>query len=270
MKPDDFLLAYHAVHTGITSRVLGGGRLADGRSSYELLAGLPRAGDTVLDLGCGDGYLLEQLIAHEFPSGSLVGVDMSSHELVAARQRPELAGVGLVRAQADHLPLADASVDCVLSHLAFMLMSDIETVAGQIARVLRPGGLFANISGGGPVVDDERDGFLLFLRLFGQISASALTPAPRIGDKRTRSAEGVAELLPAEFRVVDEGHELCFDGSAEAIWQVVSTIYETFMLKPEAAEQLREQFLVEAGPGVVRCRMRLRCVVAEKIDGPRE
>lgn len=261
VTPDDFLLAFHARHAGLTARAFGGGRCADGRSSYDLLADVPRVGDTVLDLGCGDGFLLERLVARGFPPASLTGVDMSEHELAAARARPALAGARLVRARAQALPLPDASVDVVLSHLAYMLMTDIEAVTAHVARVLRPGGTFATITGGGPP-DDDRDGFALFLRLFRDACASATERAPRLGDRRTRHADGVAALLPPGFRVTETIHDIRFDDTAERVWDVVGTVYEMFTMTPDAVADLRRAFLAAAGPGTVPCTMRLRLVTA--------
>lgn len=259
--PDEFLLAFHARHAGLTARAFGGGRSADGRSSYDLLAGVPRSGDAVLDLGCGDGFLLERLVARGFPPASLTGVDMSEHELAAARARPALAGARLVHARAQALPLPDASVDCVLSHLAYMLMTDIESVTAHVARVLRPGGTFATITGGGPP-DDDRDGFTLFLRLFRDAYAAVAAPAPRLGDKRTRHADGIAALLTPDFRVTESVHDLHFDDTAERVWDVVGTVYEMFTMTPAAIAELRRAFLAAAGPGTVPCTMRLRLVTA--------
>src|SRR3970040_1611525 len=103
---DELLLAFHARHPGATTRAFANGRLEDGRSSYELLADNADPGGVTLDLGCGDGHLLNLLIDRGFAADRLVGVDMSESEIAAARTRPALTGVRLLcrRAQGTSLP----------------------------------------------------------------------------------------------------------------------------------------------------------------------
>jgi len=106
----------------------------------------PQAGPThiplpegpVLDLACGDGHLLA-LLQGATPRRPLLGVDLSRGELAAARTRLGPA-VALHQARAQALPLADASLAAVASHMALMLMADAPQVVAEIARVLRPGG----------------------------------------------------------------------------------------------------------------------------------
>lgn len=92
---ESFLRAFHAEHPAVTSRSLARGRDAAGRSSYRILSDLVAGHRRVLDLGCGDGFLLEQVAeaagtrsadegaadagAGEAPAGGreLAGVDLS-------------------------------------------------------------------------------------------------------------------------------------------------------------------------------------------------
>ena len=267
MTPDQFLRAYHARYPGATALAFASGRDEDGRSSYHHLAELPATGDRILDLGCGDGHLLE-LLAQRGCRG-LVGVDMSPEELAAAAARPALAGVSLIEARAQALPLADASIDWALSHLAFMLMSDIERVVGELARVLRPGGRFAAVVGGGPA--DRAGAFALFLRLFqGEYEALEEKP-PRIGDLRTRDGEGFRALFHPGSGFDDGVEEtvvtLQLDAGAERVWDILASMYEMLVVPPARAAALRERFLAEAesGPdGLVACAMRCRLLVATR------
>lgn len=91
----------------------------------------------VLDLACGDGHLLALLQAAT--PRPLLGVDLSRGELAAARARLG-DSVALHQARAQALPLADASLAAVTSHMALMLMADAPQVVAEVARVLRPGG----------------------------------------------------------------------------------------------------------------------------------
>jgi arsenite methyltransferase len=100
-------------------------------------------GLTVLDLGCGAGTDL--LIAAQMvgPQGRAIGVDMTPAMLDRAHWSATemgLANVELHRALIETLPLADASVDVVISNGVIDLVPDKEAVFGEIDRVLRPGG----------------------------------------------------------------------------------------------------------------------------------
>lgn len=192
---------------------------------------------------------------------------MSPEELAAAAARPALAGVRLVEARAQALPLADGSLDWVLSHLAFMLMSEVEVVVGELARVLRPGGRFAAMVGGGPAEDG--DAFALFLRLFGDVYQSLADKPPRLGDRRTRDADGVRTLFHPgsgfDGAIDETVLTVRLDAGAERLWDILSAVYEMLVVPPAQAAALRERFLTEIGPApVVRCAMRCRLLVATR------
>jgi len=104
-----------------------------GRPLLDLL--VPRSGETVLDLGCGDGRLT---LAAAARGARLTGVDLSPDLAAAARAR----GLGVQVADAVALPYADACFDAVLSNAALHWMTAPEVVLGEVARVLKPGGRF--------------------------------------------------------------------------------------------------------------------------------
>lgn len=242
---------------------MAAGRSGAGVSSYDLLAARATGCDTVLDLGCGDGYLLERVRAVA-GAKQLVGIDLSVAELIAATRRPALSATCLLAARGDALPLAAASIDCVLSHLAFMLMSRIERVADEIGRVLQPGGRFVAVVGGGPT--DTGDAFDLFLSLFRDIYAASERKAPRLGDKRARHGEGFAELFADGFDPPTETLlTIHLDSDAERVWQVLAASYELFVLDAGAITLLRERFIPAAAElandaGTVPCAMRMRLI----------
>jgi len=109
-----------------------------------------RAGETVVDLGSGGG--LDVFLAAEKvgPQGRAIGIDMTPEMIDLARRnakKRETAGasanVEFHRATIDALPLADASVDCVISNCVINLAPDKPAVFREIARVLKPGGRLA-------------------------------------------------------------------------------------------------------------------------------
>lgn len=198
MSSEAFLRRFHAAHAGITSRVLARG------GSYERLAARVPAGARVLELACGDGYLLERL-----PAGA-VGLDVSREELALAR-RPVVQG----RAQA--LPFADAAFDAVVCHLAFMLMDDAARVAAEIDRVLVPGGAFHAALGGGPTADGA-DAFHRFLAL-------ARPSGPRLGDPRAKSEAGWRELFGG-WDIAFERWTIDLSGTLDEVWAFLSASYQ--------------------------------------------
>ena len=107
------------------------------------LLGRIEPGHIVLDLGCGAGTDL--LIAAQItgPDGRAIGVDMTTAMLERARASAAELGLGNVELHEsliEKLPLADASVDVVISNGVIDLVPDKEAVFDEIDRVLRPGG----------------------------------------------------------------------------------------------------------------------------------
>jgi SAM-dependent methyltransferase len=100
-------------------------------------------GATVLDLGCGAGTDL--LIAAQLvgASGRVIGVDMTASMLARARASAQEMGLGNIELHEgliESLPIADASVDIVISNGVIDLVPDKDAVFDEIDRVLRPGG----------------------------------------------------------------------------------------------------------------------------------
>lgn len=105
-----------------------------------------RPGEVVVDLGCGGG--LDVLLAAKKvgPTGKSIGVDMTPAMLDRARANAKQQGLENVefhQATIDKLPLADASVDCVISNCVINLATDKDAVFREIARALKPGGRLA-------------------------------------------------------------------------------------------------------------------------------
>jgi len=106
-----------------------------------------RPGEVVLDLGSGGGLDVFVAARKGGPTGRAIGVDMTPDMLAKARQnaaalrRSEgLDNVEFRLGEIENLPVADASVDVVISNCVLNLSPDKPRVWREIARVLRPGG----------------------------------------------------------------------------------------------------------------------------------
>jgi arsenite methyltransferase len=101
------------------------------------------AGACVLDIGSGAGTDLLLAARHAGPSGRAIGIDMTAEMRERARAGARHAGLGnveVLEGDATGLPLADASVDVVISNGVLNLVPEKDRAFAEIARVLRPGG----------------------------------------------------------------------------------------------------------------------------------
>lgn len=99
----------------------------------------------ILDLGVAAGYWSRMVLARR-PDLSITGIDLSLGVLREAEQQaqPRWIGYGLLRAQAEHLPLATGSIGAVISGGSLNELPLLPTLQ-EIRRVLRPGGVFVSM-----------------------------------------------------------------------------------------------------------------------------
>jgi arsenite methyltransferase len=109
-----------------------------------------QAGEVVLDLGSGGGFDVFLAGPKVGPTGRVIGVDMTPDMVSKARQgiatynqRTGLDNVEFRLGEIEHLPVADASVDVVISNCVLNLSLDKPRVWQEIGRVLKPGGRVA-------------------------------------------------------------------------------------------------------------------------------
>lgn len=106
-----------------------------------------KAGQVVLDLGSGGGFDVFIAARKVGPTGRAIGVDMTPEMLGKARagistftEKTGLSNVEFRLGEIEHLPVADASIDVVISNCVVNLSPDKPQVWHEIARVLKPGG----------------------------------------------------------------------------------------------------------------------------------
>ena len=102
-----------------------------------------KAGDTVLDLGSGAGFDCFLAAQRVGPEGRVIGVDMTPDMLEKARDNADRAGYENVEfrlGEIESLPVADSSVDLIISNCVINLSTRKERVFQEAYRALAPGG----------------------------------------------------------------------------------------------------------------------------------
>ena len=159
-------------------------------------------GETVLDLGSGAGADVLISARRVGAGGRAIGLDMTDEMLALARANAAAAGVENVEflhGYLEDIPLADGSVDVVISNCVINLAADKRVVLAEAARVLRPGGRFAVSD----VIADEGidDATRADMAQWTGCIAGALTEA------EFRDALAEAGLVDVEIRPTHRVHE---------------------------------------------------------------
>ncbi len=105
-----------------------------------------KPGETVVDLGSGGGLDVFLAAKKVGPAGRAIGIDMTPEMLSLARANAAKGGyenVEFHESTIDRLPLADGTVDCIISNCVINLAPDKPAVFREMARVLKPRGRVA-------------------------------------------------------------------------------------------------------------------------------
>jgi ubiquinone/menaquinone biosynthesis C-methylase UbiE len=227
------------------------------------IARLGHPPQTILDLACGDGYLLS-LLAQRFSSTRLTGIDMSPEELAAARERLQNRAE-LQLAHAAALPLEDGSCEGITCHLAFMLMEDATVIVKELARVLVSGGVFAAVISGARPTDPVR---LAFGSVLQEVEAAEELPPLLIGDPRVQSASDLHEIFDEHFAHFElEDLTLALDGTEEQVRGALMGFYNLHRLSAEGYARVEDRLNSAMrdharSDGTIPCSFPVRHIVA--------
>lgn len=106
----------------------------------QLIDQLPASAPTrLLDLGSGTGYF-GQLLRQRYPQSPLLSLDIAAGMLAYAREQRPLDNAHWLCGDAEHLPLADDSIELIFSSLAIQWCQHPGQLFAELARVLKPGG----------------------------------------------------------------------------------------------------------------------------------
>lgn len=248
---EKFLADFHDRRPGLTSAAYGALEVRRGAlvyaSPYERLAAEVAASDLrVLDLACGDGFLLALLRARSVARLSLSGIDLSTGELAAARQRLNGAAQ-LLCGRAQALPMVNASFDHVVCHMALMLMDDLDAVLGEVRRVLGAGGKFSFIIGASPPPDQPA--LTIYVSRLRALLAGVGSRYLRFGDARLRSPDGIRQALGPLFGTVSiEELSLSRRYTPAQLWQWFDGMYDLAFLTPGQQARFKSDYLAEIEP----------------------
>lgn len=176
-------------------------------------AGL-RAGEVVLDLGSGAGIDVFLAAREVGPTGRAIGVDMTAPMVEKARANAAKAGVANVEfrlGEIEHLPVADGSVDVIVSNCVINLSPEKPQVFREALRVLKPGGrmLISDLVLVRPLSEEMKKNVDLYV---GCVAGASL----RDDYLRLMREAGLADVEVVNESGYSVGEPLLEPGSAEA------------------------------------------------------
>lgn len=256
---------FHAEHPSATENGLSGFVDEGGRTTYDRVAGaLPLHDDAhVLEIGCGDGALLERIIAR-WPDVRVSGIDLSEVEIARAGARLPATNVEqLVTGMAESLPFADGTFDAVVSHLMLMLAPDASQVIRETRRVLKSSGAFVSLI---PRMGDPGSVAMQLLRAISQWVRELhpeFTPV-NPGDSRVWRDDTLCELFESNgfSRVEFDDFVISRTVSSKELPEMIRHRYYVGSLPQQTREHLDARVREWAGARIFTYEEGMRVIIA--------
>ncbi len=189
-----------------------------------------RAGDVVLDLGCGPGTTTFELAHFVGPTGRVIACDASEKFIEVLAQEATRRGLDFIEprtARVESLGLEAQSLDAVYGRWILSWLRDVECVFEQVAKALRPGGVY--------VLQEYLDwGAMKLLPRSANFDGAVL--ACMQSWQRGGGTINVAELVPAMAEKVGLEVE-CFEINARSgkvgspVWSWLGDFYESYLTR---------------------------------------
>ena len=264
----EHLLQFHEKYPEATSRAFR--RLTDavGRSSYEILAdaavGDGHAPARILDVGCGDGTLLE-ILGRRVPSAELFGIDLCESDVVRARARLTANSGRIIVGDAAQIPFPSGSIDLVVSHLALMLIPNVEPVISEIRRIVAPGGRLVFVTDlPGAISGELTEAF----RAVREVLVSEYPHIARavVSDPRIYDSEAIDKLLSSiGFPAVPkrEINEVTSFLEGDDLWRFIETTYFVGLLDRRLSDRIRTKICDRTASGRAMVTMPLQLTTVD-------
>ena len=182
-----------------------------------------REGQVVLDLGSGGGFDVFQAGVKVKAAGRVIGVDMTPEMLAKARkniaqyrERTGLDNVEFRLGEIEYLPVADSSVDVVISNCVINLSPDKAQVWREIFRVLKPGGKVSvsDLALLQPLPDEVRE---MAAALVGCVAGAVLVEETRALLEKTGFRSIVLTPKPDYVRRMQEWNDPLYEKIAKTL-----------------------------------------------------
>ncbi len=185
-------------------------------------------GETVLDLGSGGGIDVLLSARRVGPTGKAYGLDMTDEMLALANENKRKAGaenVEFLKREMENIPLADNTVEVIISNCVINLSADKDRVLREAFRVLRPGGRFAvsDVVTRGKIAAEVRQSVLLWVGCI----AGALDENEYRGKLSAAGFEQI-EIEPTRIYRVDDPREF-LSSSGSYVDAMATQVDEKFM-----------------------------------------
>ena len=192
-----------------------------------------REGETVLDLGSGAGFDCCLAANKVGKNGKVIGVDMTPEMIEKARENARKGNYENVEfrlGEIENLPVADNSVDVILSNCVIVLSPDKSRVFSEAFRVLKPGGRL--------MISD-----IVLLRQLPDFLKNSIEAYIGCVSGAMTKHEYIREIEAAGFHDVKIVNETSFPIEHITSSQTVSSIIDKFKIPPEKVKEIASSIL---------------------------